>query len=342
MSTMRPQESIALPSAIDPQLAQAAHALIDAAGRVAILAHEHPDPDTLGSGLGLAHILHHLGKEATVICVDPPPQLYASFLPGLETVTDRPEGRFDLVAALDAGEMERFGGIYERLLSQWAGAPILNMDHHATSRGCGTVNIIDPSAAATAELLTLWLAQEGLAISRDAARCLLAGVVTDTRSFEFDATTARTMLVGAYLLARGAVPQDIIKPMYRLRSLPAARLFGLATATLRDDLDGRLVWAEITPAMWAEAGLPIGDGDEGIPNFLVDIQGAQVALLFRQYAPDEVRTSIRTTAAVDATRIAKAFGGGGHPRASGCTFHGDLAAAKAAVVAVARQIILAE
>jgi len=331
---------IALPAAIPADLAAGARRLIDGARRIVIFAHQHPDPDALGSGLGLAHVLWSLGKDAVVACPDAPPESYASFLPGLETVVTQLAGPpFDLVVALDAGDLSRYGDLYPRHIDLLRNAPILNIDHHITSSGCGVVNIIDVKAAATAEILTLWLAQEGLEIGTDAAKCLLAGIVTDTRSFEFDATTPRTLLVGAHLMERGAVPVAIIKPMYRMKSLPSARLFGLAAATLDSALDGRLVWAEITPAMWETAGVHAGTGDDGIPSFLIDIEGAEVAVLFRQVTPEQVRVSVRTAGSADATAITTRFGGGGHPRAAGCAIEADLATAKRQVLAVARELI---
>ncbi len=331
---------VTLPAAIDPELASAARRLVDRAGRIVIFAHQHPDPDALGSGLGLAHCLRALGKDAVVASPDPPPASYAAFLPGLATVVTALDGPpFDLVVALDAGEMTRYGDLYFRYEGLLKDAPILNMDHHVTSHGCGAVNIIDTTAAATAELLTLWLAQEGIAIATDAAKCLLAGIITDTRAFEFDATTPRTLLTGAYLMARGAVPLEVIKPMYRLRSLTAAQLFGLATATLASDHAGRLTWAEITPAMWLAVGAPVGTLDDGIPSFLIDIEGAEIAIFFRQIAPTTVRLSIRTTARYDATQLAGRFGGGGHPRAAGCTIEADLATAKERALAAARDLL---
>jgi bifunctional oligoribonuclease and PAP phosphatase NrnA len=329
---------VTLPASIDPALASAARRLVDRAGRIVIFAHQNPDADALGSGLGLAHALHGLGKTAIVACPDPAPEDFASFLPGLDTVVTELDGPpFDLVVALDAGEMSRYGDLYSRYADLLRDAPILNMDHHVTSQGCGEVNIIDTKAAATAELLTLWLTQEGIAISHDAARCLLAGIITDTRAFEFDATTARTMLVGSYLMSLGAVPLDVIKPIYRMRSLPSARLFGLSTATLGSDVGGRLTWAEITPAMWEAAELPIGGHDGGISNFLIDITGVEIAILFRQLSDDTVRLSIRTADAQDATVLAGRFGGGGHPRAAGCTIHAALAEAKTQALAAARE-----
>ncbi|MBA3824589.1 MAG: bifunctional oligoribonuclease/PAP phosphatase NrnA [Ktedonobacterales bacterium] len=329
---------VTLPAAIDPALASAARRLVDHATRIVILAHQNPDADALGSGLGLAHALHGLGKTAIVACPDPAPPDFASFLPGLDTVVTTLDGPpFDLVVALDAGELSRYGDLYARYAALLRDAPILNMDHHVTSKGCGVVNIIDTKAAATAELLTLWLTQEGIAISHDAARCLLAGIITDTRAFEFDATTARTMLVGSYLMSLGAVPLDVIKPIYRMRSLPAARLFGLVAATLASDVAGRLTWAEITPAMWEAADLDVGSPDGGVTSFLIDITGVEIAILFRQLTPESVRLSIRTAGAQDATILAGRFGGGGHPRAAGCTILAPLAEAKVLALAAARE-----
>jgi phosphoesterase RecJ-like protein len=330
----------ALPATIAPALAAAARQLVDRAQRIVIFAHQHPDPDALGSGLGLASALQGLGKTAIVACPDPAPASYAAFLPGLASVVTALTGPpFDLLVALDAGDLSRYGDLYERNIDLLRDTPILNMDHHVTSTGCGQVNIIDVASAATAELLTLWLAQEAIPITTDAAKCLLAGIITDTRAFEFDATTARTLLVGAYLMERGAVPIDVIKPMYRLRSLQAARLFGLVTATLASDCEGRLTWAEITPAMWAAISAPVGTLDDGISNFLIDIEGAEMAILFRQVAPEVVRLSIRTTAKQDATILAQRFGGGGHPRAAGCTITTDLATAKEQALAAARALL---
>ena len=332
--------TIQLPSAIPPELSHAARALVDNADRIAIFGHQHPDCDAVGSALGLAHALRGLGKHPVVAVPDGPSLDFAPFLPGFETVVnDLSEPPFDLLIALDAGDLSRYGDLYPRHQHLFANTPILNIDHHVTSTGCGIVNIIDPSAAATAELLTLWLTQENIPITEDAAKCLLAGVITDTRSFEFDATTARTLLVGAFLRERGAIPQAIIKPIYRLKTLESARIFGLATATIATDMDGKLIWSEVTPAMWDAVGVPHGTHDDGVSGFMVDVIGVEIAAFFRLVAPDTVRVSIRTSGNYDATAITTRFNGGGHPRAAGCTVHANLDRVKHEVLQVARELL---
>jgi phosphoesterase RecJ-like protein len=332
--------AVVLPISIDSDLSWAARRLIDGASRIAIFGHQHPDADALGSALGLADVLSQLGKNVTVAVPDPPDSIYEMFIPGLDkVVTSLDLPAFDLVFALDAGHFSRYGELYTGNPHLFEGAPVINIDHHLTTTGCGTVNIIDSSAAATAELLTLWFSQEGFSLSTDAAQCLLAGVITDTRSFEFDATTPRTLMVGAYLMEHGAIPHAIIKPMYRLKAFGAAKIFGFAISTMEQDLDGKLTWASITSDMWEKAHLPPGTNDDGIPSYLLDIIGTEIAICFRAFEQGKVRISVRTSPSYDATQITTQFGGGGHARAGGCTVPGTLSEVQSVVLSAARALI---
>lgn len=329
---LSPQSLAALLGAtIDHEQASAAWRLIEEARSIVLLAHEHPDPDALGSALGLAFALEPLGKVCTVACADPAPASF-TFLPGRERiVTELPHLDFDLVIALDAGEFSRYGRLYEQHKTFFDSATTLNIDHHISSSGCGQVNIIDPVAAATAELLTVFLAHQGVPISQDAAICLLAGVITDTRSFEFDATTPRTLAVGAYLVMCGAVPQDIVKPMYRMKPLAKARLWGETLRTLDTAMDGRVVWATLTQEQ-LRAAEASPDMDDGLPSYLMDIEGVALAALFKQQENGTTKVSLRSAHPYNAAAICQRFGGGGHVRAAGCTLELPVAEAIALFV----------
>jgi phosphoesterase RecJ-like protein len=314
-----------LAAGIDAAKAEAGWALIERARRIVLLAHEHPDPDALGSALGLAHALRPLGKECVVACADPVPPSYYGFLPGWQgVVTELPDEDVDLVIALDAGELPRYGALYERHEAFFDRTVILNFDHHVTSAGCGRVNIIDPVSAATAELLTLFLLWRGVELSLDAACCLLAGIITDTRSFEFDATTVRTLAAGAYLVGCGAVPEAIIKPMYRMKPLAKARLWGITLdRTFGSAAGGRLVWAALRRAFLAEADAT-ADMDDGLPSWLMDIEGVAISALLKEQADGSVKVSLRTAEPYDAAAMASRYGGGGHIRAAGFSLPADV------------------
>src|SRR5579875_1400142 len=187
-------------------------------------------------------------------------------------------------------------------------------------------------SAAAAELLTIFLLHVGQPIPRLAADCLLAGIITDTRAFEFDATTDRTLLAGAYLVACGAIPEAIIKPMYRLKPLAKARLWGRALSAVRDTAGGRIVWAQISQTDLAAAGAT-SDMDDGLSTYLVDIPGVAYAALLRESLDGSTRVSLRTTAPYDAAAVCAQFDGGGHVRAAGCTLHMGLEEASQTLVA---------
>lgn len=326
----------ALDVQLDPALVQHAMALIQPAERIALLAHEHPDGDCIGSALGMAQILRLAGKECVPACADAAPR-NLSFLPGIETLRQTlGDESFDLVIALDAGELRRFGSLYEQHQTFLDNAPILNIDHHASSNGCGQVNIIQTEAAATAELVVLFQQQAGLPLNRDAALCLLTGVITDTGSFQYTNTTPRCLEVAALLLRAGAIPETIVQPIYRTRPLAPVRLQAIVIANAHTSCEGRLIWSQATDATLAAAGAE-PEMDENITGMLRDIEGVQVAAFFKSYGdPGITRLSLRSAAPYNAAAFCQRVSnglGGGHPRAAGATFHMPIEEATAHVVA---------
>ena len=318
------EETGMLNSHIDPALVEQAMALIRPARRIALLAHESPDGDCIGSALGLAHVLHQFGKECVPACADRAPQ-NLSFLPGIETLQQTlSDEAFDLVIALDTGDLKRFGRLYEDHKAFLDKATILNIDHHISSEGCGQVNIIDTKAAATAELIVLFQIQAGLQMTRDAALCLLTGVITDTSSFQFTNTTPRTFEVAAMLLRAGAIPETVVQPIYRTRPLAQVRLQAMILANAQTSCGGRLIWSQATRETLAAAGAT-EEMDDNTSSLLRDIEGVQVAAFFKSYCdPNLTRLSLRCAAPYNAAEICQRVSngeGGGHARAAGATFH---------------------
>ncbi|HLZ57440.1 MAG TPA: bifunctional oligoribonuclease/PAP phosphatase NrnA [Ktedonosporobacter sp.] len=323
---------------LDPTQVRQAMALIEPAQRIALLAHEHPDGDCLGSALGFAHILRQMGKTCVPACADPAPSVF-SFLPGLEMLQNTlGDEQFDLVIALDAGELSRYGSLYEQHRAFLDQAPILNIDHHISSSGCGQVNIIEPSAAATAELLVLFQQQAGLPLNRDAAMCLLTGLITDTASFQYPSTTPRTMEAGAILLQAGAVAETIVNPIFRTRSLAQARFHAAVILQAKTSCQGRLIWSYANDEILAATGAT-ANMDANIAGSLRDIEGVQVAAYFKHFAdePELTRVSLRSAAPFNAAEFCMRLGGGGHPRAAGVTIHLPLRDAMTTVIAQLEQ-----
>jgi len=330
------QTNAALDAQFDPALVQAALALLAPSRRVALLAHENPDGDCIGSALGMAHMLRALGKTCVPACADPPPRNLA-FLPGIETVAqDLGDEDFDLVIALDAGELRRFGPLYEQHRDFLDRATILNIDHHISSGGCGQVNIIDPGAAATAEMLVLFQQQAQLPLPKEAALCLLTGLITDTSSFQFTNTTPRALEVAAELLRHGVITETVVQPIYRERSLPQARFQAAVIDHARTSCEGRLIWSWATGDTLAKVGAT-PEMDDNSSGMLRDIAGVQIAAFFKSYGePDVTRLSLRSAAPYNAAELCQRLSngqGGGHARAAGATFYQPIEETMAFVVA---------
>ena len=313
-----------LNSQIDSALVEQAMALITSSQRIALLAHESPDGDCIGSALGLAHILRQLGKECVPACADAAPQ-NLSFLPGIETLQQTlGDETFDLIIALDTGELRRFGRLYEDHKSFLDRATILNIDHHISSEGCGQVNIIDTKAAATAELIVLFQLQADLPLNRDAALCLLTGVITDTSSFQFTNTTPRTFEVAAMLLRAGAIPETVVQPIYRTRPLAQVQFQAMILASAQTSCGGRLIWSQATGATLKAAGAT-PEMDDNTSGLLRDIEGVEVAAFFKSYDDANItRLSLRCAAPYNAAEFCQRVSngeGGGHARAAGAKFY---------------------
>ena len=341
MSESSRSDISSLAAQLNPVQVQQAMALIGPAQRVALLAHEHPDGDCLGSILGFAHILRQLGKSCVPACADPAPHAF-SFLPGVETLqTTLGDENFDLVIALDAGELSRYGALYEHHHAFLDQAPILNIDHHISSSGCGQVNIIEPEAASTTELLTLFQRQAGLPLTKDAAICFLTGLITDTGSFQYSNTTPRTMMVGAALLEVGADPETIVKPIFRTQPLAHARFMAAVTDKIQTSADGRIIWSYATQETLIAVGAT-PDMDDNASGMLRDIEGVQVAIFFKSYGdPNETRVSLRSNSPYDVAAVCMRLGGGGHPRAAGATLHKPLQEAIPLVIAEVKREVQA-
>ncbi|HEX4714727.1 MAG TPA: bifunctional oligoribonuclease/PAP phosphatase NrnA [Ktedonobacteraceae bacterium] len=325
-----------LDAQLDAALVQQALNLLAPARRIALLAHESPDGDCIGSALGLAHILTAMGKTCVPACADQPPKNLA-FLPGIEMVVqDLGDEDFDLVIALDAGELRRFGDLYVRHRDFLDRARILNIDHHISSGGCGQVNIIDVGAAATAEVLVLLQQQAKLPLPTEAALCLLTGLITDTSSFQFTNTTPRCLEVAAELLRHGVITETVVQPIYRERSLAQARFQAAIIDHARTSCEGRLIWSWATADTLADAGAT-PEMDDNSSGMLRDIAGVQVAAFFKSYGePDVTRLSLRSAAPYNAAEICQRLSsglGGGHARAAGATFHQPIEATIQFVVA---------
>ena len=211
-------------------------ARIASARNVMTVCHRDPEPDALGSALGLALALEALGKRATPVCADPVPDA-SRFLPEVSRFRQAPDPDldYDLIVVGDCGELERVGSVLQEHAELFSRVPIVDIDHHKSNVGFGSLDWIDPDASATCEMVTLLLPRLGVPLDAAGgaiAANLMAGVVIDTANFQHPNTTARTLRVASELRAAGAPLYDIARRLYRTKPNAQLHLFGLVLARL--------------------------------------------------------------------------------------------------------------
>lgn len=317
----------------EPALEEAAKAL-RAAERVLLACHVNPDGDTMGSALALGLALRDSGKQVAIVCPDEPPRAYR-FMPGSETfLRSAPEETFDVAVAVDCDGFHRLGAAGPAVRKA---TRVIEMDHHTGEGRFGDILVIDQSASATGELVFLLLQRLELPITPDIATNLYVALLTDTGSFRFANTTARSLRIAAELVERGADAARIAEQIYETRSFAAVAMLGHALASMKRSDDGALVWARLTEKDFLGTGGSDAE-TEGIINHLRSIEGVKVALLFRQ-VDGRIRVSLRGRAPVDVSQVARVFGGGGHRQAAGCTLEMPLPRAERAVLAEVRKVL---
>lgn len=340
--------------------------------KILIMPSSPPDGDSIGAALSLYFLLKKMEKEATVVCVDPVPDVY-QFLPGTKMIGDRvvasndfivsidcrkakvetikssveedkvniiitpKTGRFseqeisfnygpakyDLIIIVDAGCLEQLGKLYADNVEMFNQIPILNIDHHISNEQFGRVNYIDIMASSTTQLLLPifeMLSRETgeEIITEDIATLLLAGIITDTGSFQNANTTPRSFDDAAELIAKGARQQEIIQHVYKTKELSTLKLWGRILSKINVDEEYKIVWSKVSRKDFEDTGSKEEQTGDVIDELMTNAPGAEVVLLLKEKSNGLISGSIRTTSpAIDSSEIAEYFGGGGHTQAAG-------------------------
>jgi phosphoesterase RecJ-like protein len=295
--------------------------------------HVRSDGDALGAQLAFWRLLRKLGKKAHVVCDQGALPDYR-FLPGADRVGAEPADLrkgYSAVFTFDSGSWERLERISAALPRKEL--TVVNVDHHASNDRFGDLNWIDPTFSSSGGMVWELVKASGVKPDRDLATCVYTAIVTDTGRFSFSNTTIETHLNASELLACGVRPAEIHKALFRQKTAEQLRFTAEVLRRIRLTEDGRVGWIVISKDLVRETGFNPGDTQEFIDQ-VKSIKGLRVAVLLKETdEPGKVKVSWRTDAGVDGIEIARKWGGGGHPRASGATYRGTIADAEREVIA---------
>ncbi|MEI6872439.1 MAG: bifunctional oligoribonuclease/PAP phosphatase NrnA [Verrucomicrobiota bacterium] len=306
--------------------------------RFLVVSHFRPDGDAIGCSLAMGLCLKQMGKDVSVWNEDGLPERFA-FLPASSLVVQPPAApvAFEVVLVLDTAVRERVGP--NTLAAIAPGALWLNLDHHVSNDRKGDLVFVDTSAPAAGQILFELFNECGLPLNREISDSLYVAISTDTGSFQYPSTTARTYEIAAALVRHGVEVGAINQSLYENTPRRRLELQRALYDVMRFDFEDRVASFSLTLSVAAQLGV-VPDDTEGLIESLRRVEGVLVAVFFEEISADLVRISLRSKdARMDVCRICGEFGGGGHVLAAGARVSGSLAVVQERVLgAVARHL----
>ncbi|MDD7408895.1 MAG: 30S ribosome-binding factor RbfA [Anaerovoracaceae bacterium] len=283
-----------------------------------IFPHYVADGDAIGSCASLCCMMRRLGKEADILMEDEIPDNLRFMDKNYIKYTDDSENlpKRDLCIALDCSNFDRFPK-RQRLFSE-CGRHTACIDHHLAHVEFAEVNLIDPDASATAEIMYELYLYMGLELNPEACEAIYAGIATDTGNFQYTNTTRKTHLITADLYAQGIDTKKVNIILYQSDRPQKLRLHAMIMSHMQIFCGGRASIAYVTLAMYQEADAKTSESD-GINSAIRDIKGVEVAVFLREKHEHEIKVGFRSKDYIDVSSICVKFGGGGHAHAAGCT-----------------------
>jgi len=317
-----------------PEILRTIQAVIDTNDTFAVFCHVRPDGDGLGAAAALTDTLRTLGKTAVVGIPDVIPQRY-DFIDWHDALlTHPPDTPPDVMFVLDCASLERTGCFSEMIAK--AGT-VVNIDHHATNTGFGTLNWVEHGVSSTSEQVYELIRAGGYPLTDEAAAGIYIGILTDTNRFANLNTTPRSVEIVSALLTRGLDTPRLLEQLYQRVQPAVVMLLSRALASLALHDDGRIASIQLKHADFEELGASTNATHEFI-NFARNIDGVEASLFACEMGPGgEVKVTLRAKGRVDVAAIAARFGGGGHMNAAGCSFACPLDEAVRTVVEAAQK-----
>ena len=294
-------------------------AAIDGAKEIVLACHQGPDGDALGSMLALALALRKQGRRAIASWGSEPfvvPRHY-SFLPGQDLLSppaEVPEAP-ELMVTFDCGSFERLGTLEPNGRSA---KQLVVVDHHVSNDSFGTINLVDPTTAASAMVTYKLIGAMGVPLDRDIATCLYTGILTDTGSFKYRNTTPEVHTIAADLISYRIDHDVIARLVYDTHPVGYLKLLAVSLERAEVIEDASMIWTWVTQADFEHSGVGMED-TEAVIDSVRTADVAEVACVLKELPDGTYKVSMRAKGEANVGAVCESFGGGGHALAAGFT-----------------------
>ncbi len=303
-----------------------------------ITSHEDPDGDNIGSMLALYYLIKFFNKEVKIILADKVPD-YLSFLADSDKIQKKGAlaqkeleelASYNTIMVVDASNLDRIGEMKDIISNQ----TIINIDHHVDNSKFGDYNLVEP-AAATAEIIYKSFKKTEMKLKAKFASAIATAIITDTGSFKYSSTTAKTHQIMSELLEVGIDTAYICQQVFLNNTKESLLLRG---EVLKDlvVIDEKIAYLTVTQSLLKKVGATMED-TEGLVNYALSVKGVEVGILFKEVAKSEIKVSLRSKGVVKVNKIAHQFDGGGHDRAAGLSIQDNLKEIQEKIIVAVKQ-----
>lgn len=205
-----------------------------------------------------------------------------------DDIASRSSGfKYDLIITLDSPDLESLGKIYDNDTEFFYQTSIINIDHHAENEEFGQINFVELNAISTSEILfSLFESYSRDLIDENIATCLLAGMISKTRSFKTPNITPRSLSAAAQLVAMGAEREKIVNHLYRSRPINALKLWGRVLAKMSSDLGNKLIWSSLSKVDFVKTDSSEFDLNDVVDELIINVPQAKVIVLIYEKEED--------------------------------------------------------
>lgn len=282
--------------------------LIQASKKVALLTHLKPDGDGVGACVALEHLLLSLDKSVEVIYPNKPDLEYPHNPKNL--LVGKHSQLPDLIIASDVASADRmyYPDVFKEI-------PLINIDHHVSNTIQGVHNFVGAESASMCEVLYELFLEWDVTIDKNIANALLMGVLYDTRMFSTKMTTAGSLRIAADLVDKGGDLFGLRVALFAVNTPEIIKLWEFLLNRIQISKSGLACWSYIMQKDMKKLGVTTASL-VGFSNFLSDISGIDVSILFYETKSGDTKVSMRSKD-YDVNALAQKFGGGGHKNASG-------------------------
>ncbi|MFA6553629.1 MAG: DHH family phosphoesterase [Patescibacteria group bacterium] len=264
------------------------------------------------------------------------------FFEARDVATSASSYEYDLIVVIDAPELEALGKIYDDNTEFFYHTPIINIDHSAVNEYFGQINIVDLVATSTSEIVYEMVKEfkENI-LDEYIATSLLTGIISKTKSFQSASVTPKSLAISSLLIENGARRDDIIKHLYRTKSINTLKLWGRALARLKTELDGRIVWSLLNRQDFVKSGAVEAELEGVVDELMVNTPNAEIICLLYEGEDHSIKviaTSGRSIDALNVFREYKPTGSRNFIRFSIAS--GDILAAEKSIVEISKKYLI--